>query len=169
MNQSTIQILTPVINVAIVAILGAIGGVLTKTVVKVYPLVNSFLESKIGAENAKKVKSFGIDMFYKIEEDGRLGKLANTKIATFETALKAQFPLITDSEIDIVRQAIAGEFNKDKKVVEEDLEPQPIVAKKIETYIAPDGTELVPKVTVSATVITTTSTDSATPIATPTV
>ena len=37
-----------------------------------------------------------------------------TKIIMFEDLIKQKVPGITDAEIESIRQAIAGEFNKDK-------------------------------------------------------
>lgn len=142
MANDTIQLITPIINAALIAILGLIG----KEVVKVVPKVIDLIVAKIGLANYQKYKAIAIDIFNKIEEDGRLGKLVDSKMKTFENLIKAKIPGITDSEIELLRQAIAGEFNKDKPAVEKALD-QPVQEVKVEPkvkYIAPDGTELKP-------------------------
>lgn len=141
-----LTVLYPVINIIIGLAVAWIGGV----IVKLAPGVFKLIESKIGIANYNKIKTVGIDIFNKIEEDGRLGKLTDTKINTFETFIKGEFPSITDYEINLVRQSIAGEFNKDKPLVEKTIEDtespiQTIVTQPIKKYVTEDGIELVPK------------------------
>lgn len=145
MSNETIQIITPIINTALVAILGLIG----RAIVKVAPKVIDLLVAKIGLANYQKYKAIAIDIFNKIEEDGRLGKLADSKMNAFESLIKAKIPAISDSEIELLRQAIAGEFNKDKPVIEKAIEKpiqevQEVKVEPIVKYVAPDGTELQP-------------------------
>lgn len=142
MTNETIQLITPIINAILIAILGIIG----KEVVKVVPKAIDLLVAKIGLANYQKYKAIAIDIFNKIEEDGRLGKLVDSKMNTFEILIKAKIPSITDSEIELLRQAIAGEFNKDKPAIEKAIE-QPVQEVKVEPiikYVTQDGTELQP-------------------------
>ncbi|MDP4178718.1 MAG: hypothetical protein Q8900_10305, partial [Bacillota bacterium] len=142
MSNQVIQILTPVINLIIVAILGFLG----KEVLEIVPKAVEFLVSKIGLNNYTKLKATAKDIFMRIEEDGRLGKLVGSKIDVFNSTIKARFPQISDAEIDLIRQAIAGEFNKDRTAVINDIE-NPVQEVKVEPivkYVTPDGTELQP-------------------------
>lgn len=139
-----LTVLYPVINIIIGLVVAWIGGV----IVKLAPGIFNLIESKIGIANYNKMKTIGIDVFNKIEEDGRLGKLVNSKIVEFETLIKTKVPGITDSEIELIRQSIAGEFNKDKPLIVDELKTQlqeTVIATPIIKYYAADGiTELQP-------------------------
>lgn len=139
MNQSTLQLITPVINLIIVAILGYLG----KEVVKLVPVVIDFIVAKVGLTNYEKAKAIGWDIWEKIEEDGRLNKLIDTKGNVFITLIKKKIPGITDDEIDLIKQAIAGEFNKDKPLVVKELETPTVAITPIKKYYDDDGNELV--------------------------
>lgn len=121
MSNEIIQIIIPVLNVVLVAIIGYLG----KEIVKLVPKLVEFIIAKIGLTNYTKAKTIAADIFNKVEEDGRLGKLANSKIAEFEKLIKMKIPGITDEEIEFLRQAIAGEFNKDKPAIIQAID-QPI-------------------------------------------
>lgn len=114
------------------------------------PKLIAFVAAKIGLTNYTKYKAIAKDIFNKIEEDGRLGKLVDSKINIFDNLIKANIPGITDSEIELLRQSIAGEFNKDKPVVIAALENpvQEVPVTPTIKYIATDGTELQPVSTV---------------------
>lgn len=137
-----VQVITPILNVALVAILGYLG----KEVVKIVSKLAEFIVAKIGLTNYTKAKTIAEDIFNKVEEDGRIGKLANSKIAEFEKLIKVKIPGITDSEIELLRQAIAGEFNKDKPTIVQAIDKpvQEVTVKPTIIYKALDGTELQP-------------------------
>jgi len=120
-----------------------------KEAVKLTPAVVEFIVTKIGLTNYTRIKLIGLDIWNIIEEQSRLdpiiGDTVQSKIKEFETRIKIKVPGITDSQIEDLRQAIAGEFNKDKdpiiKAIEEQVESIPAIIK----YFAPDGvTELQP-------------------------
>ena len=110
------------LNVVLPYIVTVIGGYLTVKIVKIVPSVISYIVAKVGAVNYNRIKDFGQDVFNAIEENERIGKLVNSKIDTFNNALKIKFPNITDNDINVIRQAFAREFNKDKSPVEKAIE-----------------------------------------------
>lgn len=118
MTTTIMTVLYPVLLTILAGVLGYVG----KEVVKLVPIVSDYIIAHIGLVNYTKYKAVALDIFRVIEEEGRLGKLANNKISVFESMMKDKFPAITDEEINTFRQAIAGEFNKDKPVVVKELE-----------------------------------------------
>lgn len=71
-----------------------------------------------------------------LEENDRLKELADNKIVLFASMLRAKHPLITEEAIDVWNKAIAGEFNKAKKLVVAEIsqvdEVADVVAEKVE-------------------------------------
>jgi len=130
MSNQIMQVVTPVLNVVIVAILGYVG----QAVVKLAPKAIDLLVSKIGLTNYQRIKAIASDIWNIVEEDGRLGKLTTSKIQAFETHIKLKIPGITDEEINTIRQAIAGEFNKNKLVIEKAID-YPIKEVRVEPTI----------------------------------
>jgi len=126
MNNDFITVLSPVLNAALVIM----GGFIVKKVVKFYPVFEAFIVARTGLAKYNKIKAVAIDIWNKIEEDGRLGKLTNSKIATFESYIKFKFPRIDASDILLLNKSIAGEFNKDKAAVAE-------AVKVADTIVAP--------------------------------
>ena len=122
-------------------ILGLIGSFLVTVIVKFYPKIDAFIVARIGRENSYKLYSFGWKAWYIVEEYFRTSQPVITKIEYFKSLMVAKYPLITEVEINNTRQAIAGEFNKDKAEVIKELDPT--VATVIEKYVDKDGNELV--------------------------
>jgi len=143
--------LTSLINAAIPYVVTGVSGFLVYEIKKVVPSAVKLLIAKAGFANYGKLKTVAADIFSAIEEDARLGNLADTKINTFEAMIKQQFPSITDAEINLVRQAIAGEVNKCKEAVKETEQQtiQQITVTPVTKYVAPDGTELTPLISPS--------------------
>jgi hypothetical protein len=155
------DIIFPVLNIIIAAVVGYIGTFLVQAV----PEVLAYIEAKLGQANYARVKAVAIDIWNKIEEDCRLGDLTTSKAKAFERLLIANFPELTLEEINLVNKAIAGEVNKDVPQIVNEIQPvaatqtveqvaaalvtslQPVaqVAAIIQPkYVAPDGTELIP-------------------------
>jgi hypothetical protein len=146
MSNELLQLLTPALNTILVAILGIIG----REIVKVVPNIISLLVAKIGLTNYQKTKAISWDIWNVVEEHFRIneviGDTIQAKVTMFQSLIKQKIPGITDAEIETVRQAIAGEFNKDKPAVVQAVE-NPVQEVQITPqikYIAPDGTELQP-------------------------
>jgi len=85
-----------------------------KEIIKALPSIVNLIVAKIGLTNYHKMKEIASDVFNKVEENGRLGKLVDSKISTFETLIMQRFPEISAADIDLVRDSIAGEYNKGK-------------------------------------------------------
>ncbi|HEY8804299.1 MAG TPA: hypothetical protein VIM42_04190 [Clostridium sp.] len=113
-----IRYLYPILGI----LLTGFGTFLTKEAVKVFPEVIKFVIAKTGDINYDKDMKIAISIFKAIEEDSRLFQLFDSKINQFETMIKAKIPSITSDEIDLFRQSIASEFNKDKPVVVQAIE-----------------------------------------------
>lgn len=99
---------------------------LGKEAVKLTPIVIDYIVAKIGLANYEKTKAIAWDLWNVIEEHFRIsemvGDTAKAKIMMFETLIKQKIPGITDAEIETVRQAIAGEFNKNKPIIVKSIE-----------------------------------------------
>ena len=135
-----LSILYPMLLTMLAGFLGCVG----KEVVKLAPQLVSFVVAKIGITNYQKSKLVALDVWNVIEEDKRVGKLVNSKINEFETLIKIKIPSISDTDIKLLRQSIAGEYNKDKPVIIKAIE-EPLTAAPILKYFALDGiTELQP-------------------------
>ena len=81
---------------------------------------NKLIKAKISTENYTKLKNVGKNAWYIVEEYFRLHPELKTsiesKIIMFATEVRNKVPYVTDAEIETLRQAIAGEINKDKPV-----------------------------------------------------
>jgi len=101
----------------IIAILIALIGYIGKKVVEVVPRLVDLTVAKIGLAKYTKTKAIATDIFNKVNEDGRLGTLVNSKSDTFVALIRTKIPSITDADIDLLRQSLSGEYNKDKPVI----------------------------------------------------
>jgi len=143
--QDFLSILYPVLLTILTGVLGYIG----KEVVKLTPKLIDFVVAKIGLTNYTKSKLVALDIWNIVEEDFRInniiGDTVQAKIVMFETLIKQKVPGITDAQIENFRQAIAGEFNKDKPLIIKAIEDPITVVTPIIKYFAADGiTELQP-------------------------
>jgi len=142
--QDFLSILYPVLLTILTGFLGYIG----KEVVKLAPKLIDFVVAKIGLTNYTKSRLVALDVWNIVEEDFRLNELigdtVQAKQIMFKTLIKQKIPGITDANIELFRQAIAGEFNKDKPLVIKAIENPVTVATPIIKYFAADGTELQP-------------------------
>jgi hypothetical protein len=152
--QDILSILYPILLTVLTGVLGYLG----KEVVKLVPQLIDFVVAKVGLTSYQKSKLVAMDVWNVIEEHFRLnniiGDTVQAKITMFETLIKQKVPGITDKEIETVRQAIAGEVNKDKPLIIKTLEDPITIATPIIKYFAIDGiTELQP-VTITAPITT---------------
>jgi len=161
--MNTTQIVSS-LQTVLIAILIALIGYIGKRVVEVVPKLVDLTVAKIGLAKYTKTKAIATDIFNKVNEDGRLGTLVNSKSDTFVALIRAKIPSITDEDIDLLKQSLAGEYNKDKPLVVETVkiaeqQGSPVVETPIAPiapiinvvpvtpilkYVAPDGTELQP-------------------------
>lgn len=112
--QEFLDVLYPILLTFITGFL----AYLSKEVVMLAPKLVEFVVAKVGLTKYQQSKSFAIDVFNIVEEHYRLNELIGStvqaKITMFETLIKQKIPGITDAQIINFRQAIAGEFNKNK-------------------------------------------------------
>lgn len=129
----------------IIAILIALIGYIGKKVVEVVPKLVDLTVAKIGLTKYTKTKAIATDIFNKVNEEGRLGTLVNSKSDTFVALIRTKIPSITDEDIDLLKQSLAGAYNKDKPIVIKELDPVIEAKVPIVKYYAADGiTELAP-------------------------
>lgn len=114
----------PVVIAAVVGILAvtikAVGNVVIELIEKKKEEVEQKLEiGKHQQELATAREVWGmIDEQYRITS--KVEDLIKSKATDFDKLLKAKIPYLTDEEISELRQAVAGEINKGKKLLNED-------------------------------------------------
>ncbi|MGM8297276.1 cobalt ABC transporter permease [Clostridium perfringens] len=81
-------------------------------------------DQKLKASKYSEIYEAGKNIFYAIEEKYRvtdnIESLAKSKAALFDRMLLEKFPHLTEGELSEVRQALAGEYNKGKAMLNED-------------------------------------------------
>ena len=139
-----LTILYPVLLTILTGFLGVLG----REVTKLAPDIIEFVAAKIGLVKYQKGKLVALDVWNVIEEHFRInniiGDTVQAKITMFETLIKQKIPSITDADILLFRQAIAGEVNKDKPIIIKAIEQPVEVAAPIVKYFNADGIELQP-------------------------
>ena len=116
--QDFLSLFYPVLLTFLTGFLAYVG----KEVVKLTPKLIDFVVAKIGLTKYQKSKLVAMDIWNVVEEHFRInqiiGDTVQAKITMFETLIKQKIPSITDADIELFRQAIAGEVNKIKPVLE---------------------------------------------------
>jgi len=136
----------------IATILTALLTIVTAVVGTIAPQVFKFIVAKVGVTNLEKDLKIGKLIYDSLEEDGRLGELAENKLSSFIKAMKSKTKL-SDSDILLLNKSIAGVANAGKAVVVADLASvvtpvEEIIPAPI-TYVDETGNELVQKVVAS--------------------
>lgn len=109
----------------------ALAGILVVVIKSVGEVAREFIKIKIEAAEQKikltkynEVLEVGKNIWNVVEEKYRITDnleiLAESKSKTFDKLLLEKFPHLTKDEIKEVRQALAGEFNKGKNMLNED-------------------------------------------------
>lgn len=142
-----------IINAATPILTTIITGVLTWGIAKVNKLINA----KVSTEQYTKLKNVGQNAWFIVEEYFRLHPEEKTsveaKVIKFANEVRKKIPCVSDSELETLRQAIAGEINKNKDissntsttVQDSPIEtPQQITATVVKKYYTEDGIELKP-------------------------
>ena len=116
------------------------------------PEVFKFIVAKVGSVNLEKDLKIAKLIYDSLEEDGRLGELADNKLTSFIKAMKVKTKL-SESDILLLNKSIAGVANAGKEVIVnglasiktpiEEIVPAPI------KYVDAEGNELVQKVAIS--------------------
>lgn len=119
--QDLLNQITPVLTTTLIAIIVAIVGYLGKEVVKLVPLLIDNIVAKIGLAKYQQDKMFAQDIWHIVDEHFRVeqivGDTIQAKITLFRSLIKRKIPAITDLQIENLRQAIAGEVNKNKALI----------------------------------------------------
>ncbi|MBU3160666.1 hypothetical protein KPL37_13015 [Clostridium frigoris] len=112
-----LSIFYPILFTFLTGFLAYVG----KEVLKFAPKVAEYWVAKIGLTNYQETKAIAWDIWNVVEEHCRLsqvvGDKVQVKVTMFETLIKQKVPGITNAEIEIIRQSIAGEFNKNKPLI----------------------------------------------------
>ena len=95
-----------------------------QAVIRLVPKIIDFIIAKIGLTKYEKTKAVAWDIWNKIEEDGRLGNLVTSKANAFGAYIEEKFPGITDEDINLFRQAIAGQVNAVKPAIVQVIEKE---------------------------------------------
>ena len=109
----------------------ALAGILVVVIKSVGEVAREFIKIKIEAAEQKikltkynEILEVGKNIWNVVEEKYRITDnleiLTKSKAKTFDKLLLEKFPHLTPDEIKEVRQAIAGEFNKGKNMLNED-------------------------------------------------
>ena len=137
---------TTVLYPVLFTLLTGFVGYAVKKSVTLIPQVVKLLVAKIGAVNYNKGKVVAIDVYKAVNENNRLGLLVNSKADEFETLIKTKLPNISDSDIKLLRQSIADDYNQNKPAIVKALEPVETTITPIIKYVDAAGNELVQKV-----------------------
>jgi len=141
-TNQILSIIYPILLSLLTALLAWTG----KCIVKVTPRLVDLVVLKIGKANYEKLLATGWECWHIVEENGRIAALIESKVKDFESLMKRKNPGITDEQINDIRQAIAGEFNKDKPAIVKTVEAptQVVTVQPMMIYKTPDGVELQP-------------------------
>lgn len=123
--------LNQIINTVVPVLVTAIGGVLVAIIKSVGDAAIDYIQTKkehvanqIGSANYNANLEKAKEVWGIVDEEFRitptLQKTVENKQAMFAKLLKSKIPSLSDSEINDIRQAVAGEINKGKAVVTSD-------------------------------------------------
>lgn len=156
--------LQQIINDIIPIVVTAIGGILVKIIQSVGDAIIKFIDEKTEAEIQQKGiaqynaeleigrKVYGIvDEYFRVSGISKTIEAAQTK---FKEEILKKIPGLTDEEIEFIRQAIAGEINKGRDVINSNSTTTTTVIPTTTSTIAPPITT---STTVSGTSVDTTT------------
>lgn len=130
MKELVISQIAPVAVTAVVAILVAIIKSVGDVAIDVLHKKKEELEQKLKASGHESELNTAKEVWNIIEEKYRITENASqvlgTKSDEFDKLLLKRIPGLTQSNLDDLRQAIAGEFNKGKAAVTQDNATQQI-------------------------------------------
>lgn len=119
--QNLLNEILPLLITAIVGILVAIFKAIGDVVINYIEVKKQEVIARIGVEKYNQEKALAMDIWYVVEEHYRLSEKVevtmNAKIDMFDKLIKEKIPYITDEQIIILRQAIAGEINRGKEAI----------------------------------------------------
>jgi hypothetical protein len=101
----------------IMTVLAGIAGWAVQILSKSNDAENELKELQITKEEQDALTTLGKKVWWKIEEDFKLGDKFKSKLATFETMVRSRVPDISAQDMNLLNKSIAGEFNADKAKV----------------------------------------------------
>lgn len=121
MWQTILNAVIPIVITGIIGILAIVirnvGDVAIEYIVK----KKEQIANKIGIDNYNAILSFGVKVWGLVDEYFRITpnvtKTIESAQAMFKEEILKKFPNLTDTEIDQIRQIIAGEVNKGREIV----------------------------------------------------
>lgn len=121
MKEFLLSQIAPILATAIVAVLVAIIKKIGEKVIEFISIKSKEVEQRINAsghaEDLKKAK----EVWNIVEEEfritGTLSKIYNSKVDMFNNLLLQRVPGLSQQNLDDLRQAIAGEYNKGKEAL----------------------------------------------------
>lgn len=117
MDEFLKQVL-PLITTTLVGVALAFIGYAGRLLVKLMPTLIDYTVSKIGLNNYKKSQLIALDVWYAVEEHFRVSDYIGDKVTAkqllFENLIKRKMPTLSDADMKLLRQGIAGELNKIK-------------------------------------------------------
>lgn len=119
-NQILDQII-PILITATVGILVAIIKSVGDAVISYIEAKKAEIVVKVGVAKYNQQLTFARSMWNVVEENFRLsgivGNIILQKQEMFDKLVKEKFPSVTDEQIILLRQSIAGEVNEGKEVI----------------------------------------------------
>lgn len=132
-----------IMNAVVTAGIGIVSAVILVVGAELRKLILKKKEEialKTGTDKYNSVKNTALDIWHQVDEKFRitptLEKTFKNKQDMFDKILKAKIPELTDEEIAGLRQAIAGELNKDKAAITSDTVTQQNELNNIKTQNA---------------------------------
>ncbi|MGL5414593.1 MAG: hypothetical protein ACRDDY_13335 [Clostridium sp.] len=118
MGYEIIREVTPIIVTILMGIITYLVKVIGNSIIKYLAKKEEVLEKELGKKKFETAMNIGKMIWSEIEEEYRLNpnlkSNAEGKIIEFNRKLHSKMNCLTFDEIDEVRQAIAGEFNRAK-------------------------------------------------------
>ncbi|MCY1713724.1 hypothetical protein [Caproiciproducens galactitolivorans] len=122
MYQQIINALVPVLITAFTGVLVAIVKAVGNAGVQLIEEKAKAVKAKAGADKYDQYMKYAWSAWNMTDENFRitpaLEKTFAAKQAEFEVQIKKLIPGITDEEIEMLRQAVAGEVNKGREAIE---------------------------------------------------
>lgn len=131
-------------------VITAIGGVLVVIIKSVGDAVVSYVKAKkeevvvkIGIDKYNQQLAFGKSIWSVVEEHFRVNEIVGDIVARkqelFDKLLKEKIPTLTDEQIVLLRQQIAGSINATKTIV---VTPAVVVVDKVASPVVTEATPL---------------------------
>lgn len=122
MKEILISQIVPLLVTCIVAVVGVVIKSVGDAIIAYIEAKKNAVISKIGEDKYNSEKKVALDIWNIVDEHFRINPtledVIDKKIALFNELLLKKIPGLTQEQIDFLRQSIAGEVNKGKKVLD---------------------------------------------------